>query len=308
MRGLVGHVWTIWPHVRDKVRPPRPPLLGRPWSTTVDDPVLGTIRLTGIYHPRPGADTIAVIVHGMGGSADSTYARRTAACAEAMGVASLRVNVRGADRSGEDVSHAGQWQDLRAVLASPEVARHRRVVVAGYSLGGHTALRLATEDPGPVSAVAAICAPVDLAASCAHIDSGRTTRIYRAHLLRGLRDIYRTVALRRPMPLSERELRAIRSVRQWDQRVIVPRFGFASAEAYYAEHSVASRLPDLQVRALYVGAEGDPMVAAATVRPALERASARLSVRWMPVAGHVGFPVASGLERAVLEWLLEIRS
>jgi predicted alpha/beta-fold hydrolase len=303
--GIGGHLWTIWAHARDRAVRPSVPTRARLWRITIDDPQLGSIALSGVYHERPGADAIAVLVHGMGGSADSSYCRRMAAVADGLGMSSLRVNVRGADLAGEDVFHAGQWGDLRAVLDSAEVARHRIVVVVGFSLGGHTVLRLAVEDPGPAGAVAAVCAPVDLAASCSHIDSPGPTRIYRAHLLRGLRAIYAAVAARRPMPLGPRQLRAISGVREWDECVIVPRFGFATAEEYYRGQSVAPRLDELRVPALYVGAEDDPMVAPHTVRPALVgRARDRLEVVWLPRAGHVGFEIRAGHERRILERLV----
>lgn len=65
--------------------------------------------------------------------------RRAARVAEAAGLDSLRLNLRGADRMGEDGYHAGLTADLAAALASPELADYRSVGVLGFSLGGHPA-------------------------------------------------------------------------------------------------------------------------------------------------------------------------
>lgn len=281
-------------------------MLGRPWQATVDDPRVGSVRLTGIFHPVLGARVVVVIVHGIGGSANSPYCLRTAATAHALGMSSLRLNQRGADRRGEDLYHAGLWTDLRAAIDTPEVARHDTIVVIGFSLGGHTVLRLAVEDPGRCGAVAAICAPLDLGTACRHIDAPGVGGFYRAHLLRALRDMYRAVAARRPMALSERDLRDLALIHHWDERVIAPRFGFDSVAQYHQGESVADRLTELKIPAFYLGADGDPMVSARSVRPVLEaaqRVKTRLAVRWLAQGGHVGFPLRHATERTVLDWL-----
>ncbi len=302
---LRGHVWTVWPHVRDLARPPRAPQLGRPWHCYASDEIHGAVRLSGIYHPRPGAEAIALIVHGMGGSAESSYCRRTSAAADALGMASLRINLRGADGSGEDLFHVGQWSDLRAALDTPEIAQYRVAVAIGFSLGGHSVLRLATEDPGQLAAVAAVCSPLDLAASVDHIDSPKISRLYREHLLSGLREMYAAVAAREALPLEPADVMAIQRVRQWDERVIVPRFGFSSTEEYYRRECVAPRLAALRVPALYLGSADDPMISADIVRRVLASPYPRLTVEWLErTAGHVGFPLRAGQERRVLEWLL----
>jgi uncharacterized protein len=233
--------------------------------------------------------------------------------AQAAGLGCLRLNLRGADRSGDDFYHAGLTADLDAALASDELREIERIFVLGYSLGGHLVLRYATGGPDPrVRAVAAICAPLALDASATAID--RPERwIYRQHVLRGLLEIYQSVAARRRVPLPLTAARRIRTIRDWDHRIVAPRHGFESAEHYYTEVSVATRLAALKVPALLVQAEHDPMVLAETVRPALAAASQHLEVHWVETGGHVGFPrdlrlgsgSVLGLERAVTTWLTE---
>lgn len=309
---LTGHLWTITPRLRHAVRPSVCPE-SCAWETVVEDPQVGSVRLTGRWREVPGSEEALVLVHGLGGCIDSHYMPRAAVAAEAAGVSCLRVNLRGSDRLGEDYGHAGCTADLHAALASPELARYRRLYLLGYSMGGHVVLRLATEPIDPrVAAVAAVCAPVDLARSQVEIDSP-VHWIYRHYLLNNLKTLYAAVAARRPVPFPVDRLDEIRTFLQLDDRIVAPRHGFAGAADYYARASVAPRLAHLQVPALLLNSEHDPMVPARSVRPALEGASPRLRVAWLHGGGHVAFPrgldaglgAGAGVEAQVISWLRE---
>jgi predicted alpha/beta-fold hydrolase len=251
---------------------------------------VGPVLLSGVLRDLPESDELVLVVHGLGGSADSHYARRAARAADAAGLSCLRVNLRGSDRAGEDFYHAGLTADLHAALASPELARFRRLYALGYSVGGHLALRLAAEAADPrLLAVAAVCAPVDLALSAAAFDRPELW-LYRRYVMNSLKEIYAAVAGRRPVPLPLVEAQHIRGLVEWDDRVVAPRHGFAGAADYYARQSVGPLLPQLRLPALLAAAQGDPMVPAETLRPALARADGSLEVRWLARGGHVGFP------------------
>jgi predicted alpha/beta-fold hydrolase len=92
---------------------------------------------------------------------------------------------------------------------------------------------------------------------------------------------------------------------------VAPRYGFRSAEHYYAEASVAPRLGSLARPALLVAALDDPMIPPEVLRPALSQEYPLLDVRWLEQGGHVGFPDTIdlglggelGLEAQALRWL-----
>lgn len=306
---ISAHFWTIAPRLRHAVTPyPDPP--GRTFGVEVEDPVAGRLRLSGKLRERPG-DELLILVHGLGGSADSHYLRRGAPPVEASGVSCLRLNLRGADRSGQDFYHAGLTADLSAALASPELARYRRIYVLGYSLGGHMTLKAATEGLDPrVVAVAGLCAPLDLALSQRAIDSPRSA-LYRRYLLSALNGIYGAVATRGHAPIPAGEALRIRTIFEWDERVVAPRHGFAGAADYYARVSVAPHLSRLKVPALLVNSIRDPMVPIETIRPALAEPAPRLTAHLVDAGGHVGFPAGfdagldegRGVETQILAWL-----
>ena len=305
---LAGHLWTVATRLRQRARPPCSPS----WSTSLEDSRYGSVRLTGELAVPPDARGLVVLVHGLGGCSESGYMMRQAAAVTGRGLACLRLNLRGADRRGEDFYHAGLVEDLEATLASREVAPYEEIFLWGNSLGGHTVLRwaLAPTDPR-VRAVAAVSSPLDLFASSRSF-AMPSRWPYRRYVLKALRDIYAAVAARREVPLSVEKADRIRGLREWDEKIVAPRHGFADADDYYQRMSVAPQLRELAVPALYVGSEADPMVPADTVRPALSRASPSLQQRWTPRGGHMAFPgkldlglgADLGLEGQVLHWLL----
>jgi predicted alpha/beta-fold hydrolase len=273
---------------------------------------MGQIALNGRWSEGENPNTAILVVHGLGGSWDRPYCIRAARAASRLGWSCLRLALRGADRSGADFYHGGLYEDLVVALHSPELRDVQRVLLLGYSLGGHVVLRAAASGELPTNVVgaASICAPVQLDTAADHLDLSRT-RLYRRHVMNGLQEIYAAFAARHSDWPAARELRGVDSIREWDDLTVARRYGFASAAAYYASESVAQRLAQLQIPTLFVGSREDPMIPYDTVEPYLATASSRLHVHWIDGAGHVGFPLSpkprlgrgEGLESQVLGWL-----
>lgn len=296
---VAGHGWTVLPQLQQLVRTFRGPSTDR-WSTDVDDPRIGPVRLHGLLHRAPGSSTLLLVVHGLGGEPTSPYCTRAALAAARRGWSSLRLAMRGATGDGEDLYHAGLHRDLAHALAEPSLAGFDRVLVLGYSLGGHLALGHAT-DPAPrVAAVAAISSPLDLDLSGRALDRRRAW-VYRRHVLTGLKAGYAEVAARRSMPVPVARVRRASTLREWDRLTVVPRFGFADVDDYYRRASVGPRLDQLQRPSLYVGMRHDPMIPPWTIEPSLEAAGERLELRWLEDGGHVYAP--GPWEERALDWL-----
>ncbi|MEE8524238.1 MAG: alpha/beta fold hydrolase [Thermoanaerobaculia bacterium] len=301
-----GHYWTLWPLLQRHLFPPPPAEEEKPWQVEFEDEDVGRIRLTGALTAGDHS-ALVVLVHGLGGSITSGYMSRAARTAAGLGLASLRLNLRGADGGCNDFYHAGLSSDLARVLESRALDRFERIYLLGFSLGGHLCLRFATEVRDPrVRAVAAVCSPLDLERSVAAFD--RPSRwLYRRYVLASLVAMSTRIA----MPTSLEELRRVRTVREWDRRTVVPRFGFADAGDYYRRASVAHRLDRLRRPALLVAARHDPLVPAASVTSALPGHDS-LRVEWVDRGGHLGFPPdldlghggPPGFQGQVLSWLV----
>jgi uncharacterized protein len=307
---IAGHLWTVVPSLLNSARPLAGPPT-RDFYTTVEDPLIGKVRLTGLFSDVAESDTLVLILHGLAGNARSSYCTLAARAARHAGYASLRLSMRGADLSGEDIFHGGLTDDLRAALASDELARFCRVFLFGYSVGGHLALRAGIERIDPrIRAVAAICPPLDLNAATIAFDMPQR-RIYRRHIFSELNKSYAIYARRRRVSAPLSMVKRARSCRERDALTVVPRFGFASEEDYYRRASVSTEIHRLQVPSLVVASQRDPIIPAKTLLPAIADASAALSVRWVGSGGHIFFPSRldmgeqgrPGLESQAITWL-----
>jgi mono/diheme cytochrome c family protein len=109
-----------------------------------------------------------------------------------------------------------------------------------------------------IGAAAAVCAPLDLDRGAQEIDAPERA-FYRWVILGALKETYAAVARRRPVPTSPSLVSRVRTMREWDTRTVVPRYGFASAEDYYARVSVAPLLGDLSVPPVRATRSGGPL-------------------------------------------------
>lgn len=92
-------------------------------------------------------DRIAILVHGLCGSSESPYMRRTAAKLLRSGVRVVRVDMRGWGASqfiSRGHAHAGSSADLSCVVAAVQkLSPISKITLVGFSLGGNMVLHLA---------------------------------------------------------------------------------------------------------------------------------------------------------------------
>ncbi|HEY3235853.1 MAG TPA: alpha/beta fold hydrolase [Polyangiaceae bacterium] len=274
---------------------------------------MGRVRLTGALSTGPSSDSLIVIVHGLGANAEAQYMVTAARAAQALGAASLRLNLRGADGSGEDFYHAGLHRDIELVIGSGEVSKFPNLYILGFSVGGHVCLSWAAFGGHPrVRAVCAICPPLDLDQNVRAMDAFYAYP-YRRHILLGLKPAYAAVARRRPVPLPWSQARGISKIREWDERIVAPRWGFSSARHYYREVSAGPKLGHITTPTLIVTARYDPMIPDGTLRESLRGRSEAVRVESLVRGGHVSFPAdihlgvrsaPRGLANQAVGWLL----
>ena len=306
--GLAGHFWTARSGLFSRVRELP---YSAPFRCAVPSVRFGRIQLSGILCDQPESDTLVLILHGAGGHARSPCCAAAAEAAASAHLSSLRLSMRGADGSGEDIYHGGLTSDIQAALGIAQLGRYRSIVLLGYSMGGHTALMAAIEQADPrITAVAAISAPLNLGEINDFLDA-RERRLYRHYLWSRYDRNYAALEARQRAPTPLARLRKARSGRERDSLTIVPRFGFADANEYYHRASVATHIQKLAIRVLLVQSQNDPIVPLQGLRSVLEHAPSCLTVRWLDTGGHVSFPpnlnlgqqAPLGLEHQVIRWL-----
>lgn len=253
---------------------------------------------------RPGAPTakpLAILIHGLTGSADSNYVIDSAAHLLTLGHAVLRLNLRGAGPSRalcKGQYYAGRSQDLRELLRLlPDELTANGIIGIGYSLGGAMLLKYLGEEgtASRLMAAASVSAPIDLSVTCAHMQRLRNW-VYHAHILANMK----TEATGLGAEVSAAERAAIlrsRSVWDYDEFFIGPRHGFAGAEDYYEKNKPLRFIDGIRVPTLLISAADDPWIPVATYASVDWRGNPALTPLLPSGGGHVGFFAASDAVR-----------
>jgi predicted alpha/beta-fold hydrolase len=288
------------------------PTEGRLYETEPDVRVL-------VHSQRPAAPPVAevIVVHGLEGSSQSGYAQSLAYELLQAGWAAHRFNMRscgGTEHlSGPGLYHSGQTSDLLAVVR--QIKTTAPIFLAGFSLGGNVALKLAGElgerASELIAGVVAVSTPIDLAA-CARRLQRPSNFLYGRRFLGRLKRRILVKAQSAPGLFALEDLDAVKSVYDFDDKFTAPLFGFGTADNYYATQSSNQFLERIQVPALLIHAKDDPLVPFEMYdHPAFKR-NPHLTLLAVEHGGHVGFisktPPRFWLDHVLLEWMNEVRN
>ncbi len=261
--------------------------------------------------PRGEARGEIVMVHGLEGSGDAGYIRSLAAFALRAGFAAHRFHMRTCGDTGHlcpTLYHAGLTTDLLAVLREFRREGRAPAAVVGFSLGGNVVLKLAGElgagAPDVVRCVAAVSAPLDLAA-CARRIGEPGNRLYEARFVRRMRNRLRATGRYRP-----EEFAGLRSVEALDDRFTAPGFGFGNAAHYYRTQSAVHFLEHIRVPTLLVQAKDDTFIPFSIYRSQAIRANPFIRLLATEHGGHLGFlargPRRLWLDHVIMRYICEV--
>jgi predicted alpha/beta-fold hydrolase len=257
-----------------------------------------------------------LLLHGLEGSSEAHYMAGMADKAWARGFNVVRLNQRncgGTEHLSRGLYHSGLTADPRFVLTELRDRDGLGVFgVAGYSLGGNLAIKLAGElGAGDLPEVGAFCAvsPVLELEACVRAIERRENRAYEWNFCRNLQGRMRRKARRFPELFDLSGLWRIWSIRAFDERYTAPHHGFDGASDYYHRAS-AMRVIDRVARpALILAAADDPFVPAEIFDAESLRANPHITTIVTPHGGHCAFvEPANGYdgyyaERVVVEFL-----
>jgi len=215
--------------------------------------------------PERASRLTAVLVHGLEGSSDSRYIRGITMRAFAAGMNVVRMNMRncgGSDALTPTLYHSGRSADVGAVVRH-FTARFglERVALVGYSMGGNLVLKLAGEwgAQPPLTAVATVCPAIDLAAGADALHEP-ANRAYEWRFLRGLKRRIRHKAQLFPGVYQVDDIGSIRSIREFDQKIVARYCDFRDADDYYYRASSARVVDHIAVPTLILCAQDDPFI------------------------------------------------
>ena len=269
------------------------------------------VRLHGLHSVVPGTESrgLVLLLHGWEGSAESNYMRMTAAELLGRGFEVFRLNFRDhgdTHHLNEGLFHSNRIGEV--LHAARDVAQRfprRPMSVAGYSLGGNFALRLALQAPEaglPLTYAAAICPVLDPARTMDAMEQGLPIylwyfeRKWRGSLARK-RELFPQFHDFDDSTLGLR----MRSLTQW---MVERHTEYGTLDRYFDGYSVAAdRLSRLQVPVSILMAEDDPVIPVEGFRALTLPPNAQLEIA--PWGGHCGFLESARLDGFAERWIAD---
>jgi predicted alpha/beta-fold hydrolase len=296
-----GHLQTIWPALW-----PRPSATSLQYRrtrwTTPDRDFIDVDWIGGLPEDRE-KQTLMVLFHGLEGNSSSHYARAFAEYARHQGWAYAVPHFRGC--SGEinlapRAYHSGDYMEIDWILRRFRAAHKGPIVAIGVSLGGNALVRWAQEAgysaAKAVSAITAICAPLDLAAGGWALGRGFNRLVYTRMFLRTMKPKALLKLRQHPGLFDPKVLADARDLYAFDNLFTAPLHGFKSTDDYWARASAKPHLQEICIPTLLVNARNDPFVPSWSL-PGQQDESQHVKL-WQPLqGGHVGFPACSGSAR-----------
>jgi predicted alpha/beta-fold hydrolase len=287
-----GHRMTLygWGNPRYFPRLPAPTL--RYFDVAPDTRVLAHCH----WQPEPWTRPTLLALHGLNASSDAHYMRGMATKAFARGMNVVRLNQRNCGNTehlSAGLFHSGLTADARHVIEElTSIDGITAIGVAGYSLGGNLALKLAgeygTEAPPALFGVAAV-SPIIEIGECVRALEQPGNFLYQWNFVRDLKTRLRRKAFFRPGLFDLSKLGSVRTVRDFDEAFTAPHFGFNDAADYYYRASSMRLVDRIAVPALVISAEDDPFVPAEPLRDLKVTGNPHITLAISAHGGHCGF-------------------
>jgi predicted alpha/beta-fold hydrolase len=253
------------------------------------------VRLLGYLsrQPKPHNKGLVILLHGWEGSAHSTYIRTTGRFLFRRGFDVFRLNLRDHGPShhlNTGIFYAVLLQEVfDAVRQISEAERPGPVFLAGFSLGGNFALRIArkcvTQPIAALRQVVSISPVLDPDKATDRIDNSRLILRY------FLRKWRRSLAIKQrlfPEHYDFSSLMAIDNIREMTEQLLTQYSSYAGAKAYFKKYTLLDgNLRDITVPTTIITAKDDPIIPVEDFYNLHTSQATRLIVQ--PYGGHNGF-------------------
>lgn len=256
-------------------------------------------QILGHCHWQPGRRRdapVIVVLHGLEGSSESNYMLGIADKAFRLGFHAIRLNQRncgGTETLTPTLYNSGMSGDYRAVL--DELSNgdgFAQIFFVGYSMGGNLITKMAGEfgdaAPKALRGVCVVCPAMDLAA-CADALEWRQNYFYQRHFVTGLMARYSTKAKLFPQRYAQGGFGPVRTVREFDDKITAPNFGFKDAQDYYEAVGAKKVVAQVRVPMLMITAHDDPFVPFALFERAQPAQNPAIRFVAPKHGGHCGF-------------------
>ena len=241
----------------------------------------------------PSSEPLLVILHGLEGSAESSYARMIMHAAHKRRWRSCVLHSRDCGDYRNRLPrryHAGETDDIRFFLGQLRKQGHDGPLFAvGYSLGGNILLKYLGESGNdtPLAAAAAVCAPLDLHQCSDALNSG-FSKFYQHYLIKRMKESVTRKFNKHTAAFDWKKAMNARTFAEFDDAVTAPLHGFENMQDYYDRCSSGRFLKDIQKPTLLINALDDPFMTPAVI-PDEDKLSEHVTIEVADAGGHVGF-------------------
>jgi len=240
-------------------------------------------------------EKLVILLHGLEGNAQRTYIQGAASHLNKNGWDAVAVNYRGC--SGEPNKlyrsyNAGTTDDLQSVIQLIlQKSIYTEIALNGFSLGGNLLLKYLGEReqvPSEIKKAVAISTPLSLKGSLEALQK-TSNWVYRTSFLADLKKKYRQKIRQFPEKLSNKDLKLIKSLLDFDNIYTSRAHGFKDAYDYYKKNSSLQFLPQIKIPVLLLNAINDSFLSKDCYPIALAESSEHLFLETPKYGGHVGF-------------------
>ena len=274
------------------------------------------VRLLGVHstHPRAAGTAprpLVMLLHGWEGSADALYLLSLGSYLFEQGFDVFRLNLRDhgpTHHLNEELFHSCRIAEVvGAVRAVQELVGPPSLDLAGFSLGGNFALRVAVRAPGAsirLRRVVAVCPVLSPRNTLAALENGWS--LYERYFIRKWKRSLQIKARCFPRRYDLKEILRLDSLNAMTDVLVREHSEYADMESYLDGYAIVDNaLADLQVRSHIILAADDPIIPAGDARRLAQ--SPQLSVNIVRHGGHCGFmdrlAAESWIDRTVVKLL-----
>ncbi|MEN7342512.1 MAG: hydrolase [Pseudomonadota bacterium] len=254
------------------------------------------------------AAPLLMVLHGLEGSSESSYARCLLDVAQQRGWRALVMHFRDCGDHRNRLArryHAGETGDL-AFVADRLRERYpdNRQMFAGFSLGGNVLLKYLGEnrEGAHCDAAVAVSVPFLLQEASDAISQG-FSKLYQWHLMRNMKRALREKFAPESAPFAYEAALRTTTFEEFDNLVTAPLHGFADKDEYYRKSSSRQFLIDIAKPTLVLHAVDDPFMTT-TMIPEPHELSDQVLLELSRHGGHVGF-ITGNRMRERRYWLPE---
>ena len=254
------------------------------------------VRLQGYLSEAPNRDIgLVTLIHGWEGSSDSSYILSAARALHEAGFSVFRLNLR--DHGNSHHLNAAPFNSSRlgevigAVAGINALIPHKRAYLAGFSLGGNFALRLAIAAPShnlQLTKVVAISPLIDPLTTTKNMEENH--KIYHHYFVKKWKKSLRKKMAAYPEIDDASVLLRLKTLKQMHDYFVPRHTNSKTTREYFSTYRLGpDSFDSLKIPSHIITSEDDPITRAEELREIIAARIPLLHIKMSPSGGHCGF-------------------